>query len=375
MLQCIKHKALTLAIRKLSDVRWSQTNKCWHIPCTDTAYKELLMQLRPIATIEAGHLKNYLEKKNIGLQARPEVKSPVGVAFAQNIDTANLKLLARTTQELKLKAYSPSTIKTYTNELAVFLKTLGHHPAEGLQPDDVRRYILKCIEKDKLRNNTIHSRLNALKFMYEQVLKRDKFFVEIPRPKKPVTLPKVLGEVELGRLFRALNNKKHKAMLFTAYSAGLRVSEIAALKLQHIDSDRMQIFVENAKGKKDRYVNLSPVLLDILRDYIKTVNPRPKEYLFESEATGTCFPIRTIQQVFRNAKAAAKISKSVGIHSLRHSFATHLLEKGTDIYYIKELLGHFNIKTTEIYLHVSKKSLVNVISPLDELHRKGMIDW
>ena len=159
-------------------------------------------------------------------------------------------------------------------------------------------------------------------------------------------------------------------MLFLAYSAGLRVSEIVALKIADIDSGRMQIFVGRAKGKKDRYVTLSPVVLDILRQYIKECKPRPLLYLFESEQTNTAYPTRTVQQIFSNAKQKAGILKEVGIHSLRHSFATHLLEKGTDIKYIKELLGHFNIKTTERYLHVSKKQLVNIISPFDDLWNK-----
>lgn len=137
----------------------------------------------------------------------------------------------------------------------------------------------------------------------------------------------------------------------------------------------MQIFVERAKGKKDRYVNLSPVLLDILRSYVKTYSPRPKVYLFESEQTVMPYPTRTVQQIFQNAKHKAGIRKEIGIHSLRHSFATHLLDKGTDIRYIKDLLGHFNIKTTERYLHVSRKQLVNIISPLDDLWKKEQIDW
>ncbi len=137
----------------------------------------------------------------------------------------------------------------------------------------------------------------------------------------------------------------------------------------------MQILIQRAKGKKDRYVNLSPVLLDILRNYIVEYKPRPKEYLFESEQTGTAYPTRTVQQIFSNAKNKAGIRKEVGVHSLRHSFATHLLEKGTDIRYIKDLLGHFNIKTTERYLHVSKKQLVNIISPLDDLWKKETIEW
>jgi site-specific recombinase XerD len=133
--------------------------------------------------------------------------------------------------------------------------------------------------------------------------------------------------------------------------------------------------VEQAKGKKDRYVNLSPVVLDILRKYITECLPRPKVYLFESEQTLTAYPTRIIQQIFSNAKHKAGIRKEVGIHSLRHSFATHLLEKGTDIKYIKEILGHFSIKTTERYLHVSRKQLVNIISPFDDLWNKEGIEW
>ena len=232
-----------------------------------------------------------------------------------------------------------------------------------------------CAEKLKLSENTLHSKINALKFYYEQVLGREKFFWEIPRPKKPLLLPKPLNEIEISKLFNALANKKHKAMLFTAYSAGLRVSEVVNLKITDIDSQRMQIFIERAKGKKDRYVNLSPLLLDILRKYLLTYQPRPVTYLFESEQTNGAYPTQTVQQIFYNAKNKAGIKKEVGIHSLRHSFATHLLDKGTDIKYIKDLLGHFNIKTTERYLHVSKKQLINIVSPFDDLWQKQKIDW
>lgn len=164
-----------------------------------------------------------------------------------------------------------------------------------------------------------------------KLLKREKFFWEILRSKKPLILPKLLNETELRNLFNALVNKKHKAMLFTAYSAGLRVSEVVNLKIADIDSKRMQIFIGRAEGKKDRYVNLSPVLLDILRSYIAEYKPKPRVFLFESEQTGTAYPTRTVQQVFSTAKHKAGIKKDVGVHSLRHSFATHLLDKGTDI--------------------------------------------
>lgn len=293
----------------------------------------------------------------------------------KQIRPVNAHILPAMEQMLKLKAYSKSTIRTYLGEMTQLLLVLNDIPADQLTVDHLKRYLVYCLEHLKLKENTLHSRINSLKFYYEQVLGREKFFWEIPRPKKQLLLPKVLNEDEIARLFNALGNLKHKAMLFTIYSAGLRVSELAALKIKHIDSGRMQILVESAKGKKDRFVNLSPVLLDILRGYIKTCKPRPKEYLFESSQTGMAYPARTVQRIFQLAKKKARISKDVGVHSLRHSFATHLLEKGTDIRYIKDLLGHFSIKTTEKYLHVTKQQLVNIASPLDDLWRRGKISW
>ena len=198
--------------------------------------------------------------------------------------------------------------------------------------------------------------------------------IELPRPKKPLQLPRVLGENELSRLFRALANLKHKAILFTAYSAGLRVSEVVNLKLQDVDSDRMQLFIQCSKGKKDRYVNLSPVLLDVLRAYISESKTKPVKYLFESQQPAIAYCTRSAQKVFQNAKNLAGIKKEVSFHVLRHSFATHLLEKGIDVIYIKDILGHFNIKTTERYLHVRKEQLVTIISPLDDLWKKGGIE-
>jgi integrase/recombinase XerD len=378
---------LNYVLQKKAGARWSKTKKCWYISCNQKNYEQLARLLKGIVNLETDELKQYLvssRKKSAELPlpvfieptaGRPSAKIMAGNRIpATIISNENIKQLQKFLQQLQLKAYSPNTIRTYRNEFLQLLHMLGNIPVQSLQPEHLQRYLAWCL-KNGTKENTLHSRINALKFYYEQVLHREKFFFEIPRPKKPLQLPKILNENELGRLFNALQNKKHKAMLFTAYSAGLRVSELAALQIKHIDSNRMQIFIRQAKGKKDRYVTLSPVLLDILRDYISTYKPHPKIYLFESEQTGTAYPTRTIQQIFKNAKQKARISKEVGIHSLRHSFATHLLEKGTDIRYIKDLLGHFNIKTTERYLHVSKQDLVNIVSPLDDLIKKGNIEW
>lgn len=355
------NKTLNARLQKVPGARWSKTLGCWHIPDT------------PENRMKCGLLKNGAAVL-APLEKTKDLKIPNSKAVRVGISGNNKVQLQLFLDLLKLKAYSSSTIKTYRNEFAQLLQAIQQYPVQNLTAADLKRYLLKCIDQG-LTENTIHSRLNALKFYYEQVLHKEKFFLEIPRPKKPLILPKLLNEYELQRLFNALPNRKHKAMLFTAYSAGLRVSEISKLKLAHIDSQRMQIFVEKSKGKKDRYVNLSPILLDILRKYIQLYKPRPKIYLFESEQTFGPYPTRTIQQVFINAKNKAGINKDIGIHSLRHSFATHLLEKGTDIKYIKELLGHFNIRTTERYLHVSKQKLVNIISPFDDLWYKGSIEW
>ncbi len=370
-------------MQKVPGVRWSKTLNGWTIP--DTIENRIKCNLPLVVkthnstyniTTAILPYKPAISKQIIQPQAmQPSIKNQQTTkAVLCFISEGNKAELQKFLHQLYLKAYSPKTITTYRNEFAQLLYKLGNRPAQHLEPYQLQRYFLYCISKG-LSEHTIHSRINALKFYYEQVLHKEKMFFEIPRPKRPLQLPKLLNENELARLFNAVSNKKHKAILFTAYSAGLRVSEVVNLKLKHIDSRRMQIFIEHAKGKKDRYVNLSPLLLDILRQYIKQYKPKPKEYLFESAQTGTCYPARTVQQIFYTAKEKAGIKKEVGVHSLRHSFATHLLDKGTDIKYIKELLGHFNIKTTERYLHVSKKQLVNVLSPFDDLWRSENIEW
>lgn len=376
------HTKLNTAIRTLPQIKWSQTNKCWYLPLNKENVTAITKAVDKMAIVETNQLKIYLQKRKkvavvqpVSTTQTPILKIPAPTTPVYQLGTANLQALDIFLQQLKLKAYSASTIRTYRSEFLQLLQLLKQTPVNQLTTTDLRRYMVYAMEKEGISENTAHSRLNALKFYFEQVLAREKFFWQIPRPKKPQLLPKLLNEEEIRRLFNALQNKKHKAMLFTAYSAGLRVSEIVHLKIIHIDSKRMQIFIERAKGKKDRYVNLSPVLLDILRNYIKEYKPAPIKYLFESDQTLLAYPIRTVQQIFTNAKNKAGIKKEVGVHSLRHSFATHLLDKGTDIKYIKELLGHFDIKTTERYLHVSKQQLINIVSPFDDLWKQNEIDW
>jgi site-specific recombinase XerD len=324
---------LTLRIKKLVGSKWSQTNKSWYVPDNIT-YRQLF-QLET----------EYLHK----------------LQFAK-ISQNNQIALIRFVETMQLKGFSPNTIKTYQNEFSQFLIAIKSKDVTTIDAEKIRSYILYCINHLKNSEQTIHSRLNALKFYYEKVLFREKLFLEIPRPKKSLTLPKTIHVQDLKKMFEQTKNLKHNTLLKLAYGMGLRVSEIINLKIEDIDSYSMRVLIEKSKGKKDRYVNLPETILLQLREYYKEY--KPKKYLFEGQYGGQ-YSIRSAQQVFKNAMKSANINKSIGIHSLRHSFATHLLENGTDIRFIQELLGHNNIKTTLIYTQVTNQSIKKIISPLD----------
>jgi integrase/recombinase XerD len=299
-----------------------------------------------------------------------EQRSPaktVATSTAWKLSKENLQALQRFVEQLKLKAYSRSTIKTYRSEFLQLLQLLKSKPVNELTPDDLRRYFIYCFEKLKLTENTLHSRINALKFYFEQVLGREKFFWEIPRPKKKNELPKMFNQDEVAAIINSTTNKKHKAMLMLAYSAGLRVSEVVSLKTGDIDTKRMTIMIRQSKGKKDRLAGLSPVLLVMLREYAKEYKPKKNGFLFEGNGKDIPYSTRSLQEVLLAAKKKAGIIKPGSIHGLRHSFATHLVDRGTDISMIQKLLGHNSIKTTLRYLHTSNKDLLKIISPLDDL--------
>jgi site-specific recombinase XerD len=241
-------------------------------------------------------------------------------------------------QRLKLKAYSHSTIKTYLNEVGVFLRTIKTHSADSFDAQRIKDYLQYCADKLRLSENTLHSRINALKFYYEQVLKREKFFWDIPRPKKANQLPKILSKEEMIRLIKAIENLKHKTMIMLGYACGLRVSEITGLEINDIDEDRRLLLIRRAKGKKDRVVSLSPVMLIMIREY--RTNYKPQKYLFEGQYKGTAYSTRSLESIIKAAKNRAGISKSGSMHMLRHSFATHLIDKGIDVVFIQKLLGH-----------------------------------
>ena len=282
----------------------------------------------------------------------------------QSLSELNREAMKRFHEALILKSYSQNTIRTYRNEFFQLLKTLKNYHIDSLDPSRLKDYFLYCMQDLGLKENAMHSRINAVKFYFETVLHREKFMFDIPRPKKPSLLPKVIPIADVARLFEKTPNLKHCTMLKLVYGMGLRVSEIVALKVRDIDTKSMQVFIERAKGKKDRYVNLPYSIVDQLRAYYKAY--QPKVYLFEGQYGGA-YSDRTVQQVFSDALKRAKIRHPGGIHALRHSYATHLLEAGTDIRFIQELLGHTSIKTTLRYTHVARHNINQIISPLDKL--------
>ena len=372
-------------IRKQAGAKWSNTQKAWWIPMSKEHYNKLFFALKGRAELEYSALHDYLserKRKNIpaqqinNLPAKSINKVPekirqeeVIIAKSKKIDPVNAHILPAMKQKLKLKAYSASTIKTYLNEMSQLLQTIKNIPADELTPEHLSRYFVYCFEKLRLTENTLHSRINALKFYYEQVLGREKFFWEIPRPKKHLQLPKVLNKEEIASLIRSIQNIKHKTMIMLGYSCGLRVSEIIGLKVADLDENRRMLFVRKAKGKKDRVISLSPAMLVMLREYLNKYEP--KNYFFEGQQPESAYSVRSLESIIHAAKQKAGIKKDGSMHMLRHSFATHLLDKGTDVVFIQKLLGHNDIKTTLRYLHVTNKDILNILSPIEDI--KDMI--
>jgi len=265
---------------------------------------------------------------------------------------------------LRLKNYSSGTISTYNY---CFEKFLGHFKGKNiseLTKDQITEFLY--IESQKgLSYGYQNQIINAIKFYYEKVLGRKRDFYDIPRAKRPHKLPVVFSEEEIIQLLDQVTNLKHRCVLFLIYSGGLRISEAVNIKISDIDSTRNLILIRAGKGKKDRTTLLSQTLLEMLRHYYKLY--KPKDYLFEGESGGQ-YSVKAIQNVFNKALKSSGIKKDATVHTLRHSFATHLLERGTDLRYIQDLLGHESSKTTEIYTHITKKGMNKIISPLDNLN-------
>lgn len=364
MLNCIKDNTINAVFKKLGFIKFSNTYKGWYMPKSKELLQQLIQQTNTIATVDTTKLKRTPQQVAQLITNKTLSQNKQSNAA---ISKHNAKQLELYIQKLILKGYSQATIRTYRNEFSIFLQTIKNVNANELTTQRVKDYLAYCFNELKLTESTVHSRMNALKFYYEQVLGKDKFFWEIPRPKKRFILPKVISEEKIVKHLFAVENLKHRTILLLAYSAGLRVSEAVSLKLSDIDSDRMQIFIRSGKGKKDRIVPLSKTILLLLRGYYNEY--KPKLWLFEGQIKGEPYSVRSAQIIFREACTKLMLPVNVGFHSLRHSYATHLLDGGTDVKYIQNLLGHNDIKTTLRYLHVTNKDLGRIESPLDRIAR------
>jgi integrase/recombinase XerD len=263
---------------------------------------------------------------------------------------------------MELRGFAQSTQKTYGAHIQRYADFCGKHPA-STGYDEVRTFLHHAITVKKLSSSYVNSAYGAIKFYFQTVLCREWNMLHIPRVKKKVTLPTILTSEEVFRILNATSNLKHKAILSTIYSAGLRVSEAAHLKISDIHSANRRIFIRQAKGNKDRYTILSERTLLLLRDYWKVY--RPQEWLFPGVLASKPIATRTIQSVFKDSLSKAGITQKATVHTLRHCFATHLLNDNASLVQIKELLGHDNIQTTSMYLHLTHAQVLGVKSPFD----------
>ncbi|WP_348823631.1 site-specific tyrosine recombinase/integron integrase [Flavobacterium aestuarii] len=320
---------LIARIRQLEDARWSQTLQAWHIPDTDENRMRFKITPAPQPSREG----------------------------IENIDQFK--------QYLHSRRYSENTVTAYSEALKSFLIFYKEKPIAEITNEDVIVYNNKHILKNNLSDSYQNQIVNAIK-LYFATIKETKIEIDkIHRPKRAKVLPNVLSKEEVKLILNAHSNIKHKTMLSLLYSCGLRCGELLALRPSNIDSKRNIVIIRQSKGRKDRIVPLSPKILEMLREYYLLF--KPAAYLFEGQTKGEPYDNRSLQQVLKHALKKSGIAKRATLHWLRHSYATHLLENGTDLRYIQELLGHNSSKTTEIYTHVSTKSLQQIKSPFDDL--------
>lgn len=272
------------------------------------------------------------------------------------------ELRRRMEEDMELKGFSSRTRTCYLSHVRDFVRHQGRSP-DQLGCEEVRSYLHYLIHDKQVSRSAVAQAYSALKFFYATTLHRGWEMDTIPRIKREKKLPVVLSYAEVQAILSGIGNIKHRAVLTTIYSAGLRLSEALHLKLTDIDSQRMMIRVDQGKGNKDRYTILAQRTLDVLREYWKAC--QPVDWLFPGDRKDRPMGPTTIQRVFKLARERAGIQKPASVHTLRHCFATHMLEAGTDLYYIQQLLGHGSLKTTSIYLHLGRKGLAQAVSPLD----------
>ncbi len=266
--------------------------------------------------------------------------------------------------QLTIKRYAASTIRTYLSQIQLFLAYFDGNDAKNIKVADIEAYIQKLLKEDEISFSTQKAVLGTIRLFYKLVFDKNIKIDYLYPARQEYKLPTVLSQNEIKKLLSKIDNIKHKAILSLIYSGGLRVSELLSLKIKDIDSDRMRIYIRGSKNNRDREVMLSEKILKLLRKYF--IAYKPKEYLFEGQKAGA-YSARSVQEILKKAMKKSGIKKHATVHTLRHSFATHLIENGTDIRIVQELLGHKNIKTTQIYTHISDQTKRKIKSPFDEL--------
>ena len=343
----VYNRSLIEIIKNLALCRWNSSENCWTVPFA-------VQNMEKLKEIANTYQLKYVYEVVSKTEGAPRLPRHANYLHCPKEYTEKLK-------ELR---YSVNTQNVYTDLFEEFINYYPEKQSEEITEEEIISFLRYLVNERKISTSYQNQSINAIKFYYERVLGGTRKIYLIERPRKENYLPEVLSEEEITSILKAISNLKHKAIIMVIYSGGLRISELINLKVKDIDSDRMQIRISQAKGKKDRYTLLSNKTLLILRKYFTEY--KPKEWLFEGVSGGQ-YADSSIYSIFKKAIASANIKKKVSIHSLRHSFATHLLENGTDLRYIQNLLGHSSSKTTEIYTHITVKGFDLIKNPLDKL--------
>ena len=338
-------------VKTLPQVVWNSKRKAWILPYQEDTLSQILATFKGKAWVDYSHYRKITPEE---LPANlPELSSELS------------QEIRKFTEWMQNRRYAESTVKTYRQSLGLFFRWMENKNPEEITSEDLEDFHQSYIIKRKYSASFQSQVINAVKLYFSNKLKRKLDPVTIERPKHPKILPHVLSKEEVKAILTAHKNIKHRTMLSLIYACGLRRGELLNLKIVDIDSKRGMLRVNHGKGAKDRMVPISEKMLELLREYYRY--EKPKNYLFEGQNAGEKYNERSLQQVLKQALEKAQIKKPVTLHWLRHSYATHLLENGTDLRYIQELLGHNSSKTTEIYTHVSQKSLQKIRSPFDDL--------
>jgi integrase/recombinase XerD len=357
-------------IKSINGRLWSKTLKAWHIP-RDKALLEEMVQLinehKTADEIDTAYLTTINPGSSLENYAGVDTIKIIPDTPGQTDEQKNyIKVhCLRFKDFLQAQRYSENTIRSYTEGLKIFLVKMLPLQVDEITDNDTIHFFKSYTYEKNLSIGWQRLIINAVKLFYKTI-EHKKFNIEnLVRPHKDKLLPNVLSKTDVENILKATKNEKHRVMLALTYSCGLRRGEVLRLLPSNIDSDRKMLFIKAAKGRKDRMVPLPEKIIEMLRAYYK--NYRPKKLLFEGQQEGKPYSERSFNLVFKKSCSLAKIKRPATLHWLRHSFATHHLEKGTDLRYIQELLGHNSSRTTEIYTHVSAKKLNELRSPFEDL--------